>query len=78
MKTATYNPDRPSPGARTLRRHLYGIWGGNEALMEQRDKAEVELLAVSDKIKELQDRAENIRREITGLDAEAREEIRTS
>jgi len=76
--TTTYNPDRPSPGARALRRHLFKIWGGDPGLMEQRDVAELELFAVTDQIKELQDRADHLRREIAGIDAEAREEIRTS
>ena len=69
MKTTTYNPDRPSPGARALRRHLFMIWGGDPVLMEQRDNAEVELFAVTDKIKEFQDRADYLRSKIARLDA---------
>jgi len=69
MKTATYNPDRPSPGARALRRHLFKIWGGDPVLMEQRDNAEMQLFEVSDKIKELQDQADHLRGKIARLDA---------
>ena len=73
-----YNPDRPSPGARALRRHLYSIWGGDPALMEQRDNAEVELFSITDRIKALKERDDSLRREIARLDAEAREKIGTS
>jgi len=73
-----YNPDRPSPGARALRRHLYAIWVGDPVQMEQRDTAEVELFTVTDEIEALQERAEKLRREITGLDAEMRVSAGTS
>jgi hypothetical protein len=45
--------------------------------MEQCDVAEVELLAATDKIEALQEGAVNLRREIVGLDAEARDGVRT-
>ena len=69
----TYNPDRPSPGARALRRHLYSIYGGDPVLMEQRDNTEVELFSITNRIEALQERADNLRREITGIDAGMRE-----
>ena len=73
----TYNPDRPSPGARAFRRHVYAIFGGDPALMEKRDVAEVKLFSITDEIEALEKQAENLRREISKIDAEAGEKIGT-
>ena len=52
-----------------------GRMEGDPVPMEQRDNSEVELFIVSDEIEALQERAENLRREIVEHDAKKKEKI---